>query len=61
MGNQFNSQIRALAQNTFLESSLQQRTELQQRLMRKRNNELWQLRKKPIMTSGSYQTGMKRC
>lgn len=61
MGNQFNSQIRELAQNTFLESSLQQRTELQQRLMRKRNNELWQLRKKPIMTSGSYQTGMKRC
>lgn len=61
MGNQFNSRIRDLAQNTFLESSLQHRTELQQRLMRKRNNELWQLRKKPITTSGSYQTGMKRC
>jgi len=60
-GNQFNSNIRALAQNTFLECSLQQRTELQQRLMRKRNNELWQLRKFPMTTSGSYQTGMKRC
>jgi hypothetical protein len=47
-GNSNNSQIRDLAQNSFLNSSLQQRTELQERLMRKRNNEMWQLRKYPI-------------
>ena len=60
-GNKFNSNIRSLAQDTFLRSSLQQRTELQSRLMRKRNNELWQLRKKPMSTMGSFQAGMKRC
>ena len=51
-GNINNSNIRALAQNTFLNSSLQQRDELQQRLMRKRNSELWQLRKYPMRTFG---------
>lgn len=60
-GNIHTNDIRALAQDTFLRSSLQQRTELQERLMRKRNNELWQLRKYPMHTSGSYQSGMKRC
>ena len=59
-GNKFNSNIRSLAQDTFLRSSLQQRTELQTRLMRKRNNELWQLRKNPIRTMGSFQASMKR-
>lgn len=57
-GNKFNSNIRSLAQDTFLSSSLQQRTELQQRLMRKRNNELWRVRKYPIRTFGSQ---MKTC
>ena len=42
--------IRALAQDSFLRSSLQQRTELQERLMRKRNGEMWQLRKYPMRT-----------
>jgi hypothetical protein len=49
-GNQYNSNIRALAQDSFLQSSLQNRTELQERLMRKRNNEMWQLRKYPMRT-----------
>lgn len=60
-GNKFNSNIRSLAQDTFLRSSLQQRTDLQMRLMRKRNNELWQLRKNPMRTMGSFQAGMKKC
>ena len=46
-GNENTNKIRALAQDTFLRSSLQQRTELQERLMRKRNSEMWQLRKFP--------------
>lgn len=46
-GNSDTANIRTFANNTFLESSLQQRRELQERLMRKRNNELWQDRKYP--------------
>ena len=56
-GNQYNSNIRALAQDTFLTASLQQRNDLQERLMRKRNAELWQLRKYPMRTFG----GQKGC
>jgi hypothetical protein len=51
-GNKYTSNIRALAQDTFLRSSLQQRDDLMERLMRKRNGELWQLRKYPKNTSG---------
>lgn len=51
-GNKHHSNIRDLANDTFLQSSLQHRTELQERLMSKRNNELWQLRKYPIRTFG---------
>ena len=51
-GNSNTNSIREMAQNSFLESSLQQRTELQERLMRKRNSELWQLRKYPMHTRG---------
>ena len=47
-GNPNNSEIRALANDSFLRASLQQRTELQERLLRKRNNEMWQLRKYPV-------------
>ncbi len=47
-GNPNNSEIRALANDSFLTSSLQHRTELQERLLRKRNNEMWQLRKYPV-------------
>ena len=56
-GNPNTNQIRDLAQNSFLNSSLQHRTELQERLMRKRNNELWQLRKYPTSQRSSHPAG----
>jgi hypothetical protein len=43
-----NGSITALADNQFLEDTLKQRTELQQRLMSKRNKEMWQLKVKPL-------------
>ena len=46
-GNKHNADIRALANNAFLDASLTQRTSLQESLLRKRNNEMWQLRKSP--------------
>jgi hypothetical protein len=57
LGNKYNSNIRALAQDTFLRSSLQQRDDLMERLMRKRNAELWETRKYPMRTFG----GQKGC
>jgi hypothetical protein len=56
-GNKYNSNIRALAQDTFLRASLQQRDDLMERLMRKRNSELWETRKYPMRTFG----GQKGC
>jgi hypothetical protein len=56
-GNENTNRIKALAQDTFLRCSLQQRTELQERLMRKRNSEMWQLRKYPK----SNTAGMRKC
>jgi len=47
-GNEYNSVIRNLANNQYLDSSLQFRTELQQRLLRKTNAEAWQQRVAPI-------------
>lgn len=41
---------RRLADNAYLDASLKFRTELQERLMRKRNAELWQRRLAPIST-----------
>lgn len=40
-----------LAENAFADSAIQFRTEMQERLMRKRNAEMWQLRFAPIYTS----------
>jgi hypothetical protein len=60
-GNLNTRNIRVLAQDSFLNSSLQYKTELQQRLLRKRNSEMWQLRKYPIRTGGVWQSGAKRC
>jgi hypothetical protein len=56
-GNPNTHQIRDLAQNSFLNSSLQHRTELQERLMSKRNNEMWQLRKYPTSKRSSRPSG----
>lgn len=45
-----NDEYRQLANNAFHDSAIQFRTELQERLMRKRNAELWQRRVAPITT-----------
>jgi hypothetical protein len=61
-GNEFNSDIHALANDAFLRASLQQRTELTTRLMHKANVRQAQLRQAPIRTNGSASTsGMGSC
>jgi len=59
-GNSNHSNIRALANNAFLDSALTFRTGLQQSLMRKINAESWQQRKSPISTSGQRMLGGSR-
>jgi hypothetical protein len=51
-GNKYNSRIRELANDAFTRSAIQFRTDMSERLMRKRNAEMWQLRQAPISTSG---------
>jgi len=51
-GNVNTNNIHALAQDSFLRCSIQQREELQEKLMRKRNAELQQLRQFPMHTNG---------
>ena len=60
-GNKYNSDIRALANNSFLEATLQHRTELQERLMRKINANAWQQRQAPInkSTQRSMNNGLR--
>lgn len=61
-GNKNTSNIHELANNTFLQASLHQRNDLMQKLMRKRNNEMWQLRSNPINTNGRRMLGgMSSC
>ncbi|MDB4413293.1 hypothetical protein N9189_02090 [Pirellulaceae bacterium] len=59
-GNEFNSRIRALAQDSWLRNSLQFRNDLQERTMRKTNAEAWQQKIAPIRTSTSAGQ-MNRC
>ena len=49
-GNKYNSEIRALANDSFLRSTIQQRTSLQESLLRKYNARNTQLRQAPIRT-----------
>ena len=56
-GNKYNENIRALANDSFLRSTIEQRTGLQQSLMRKRNNEMWQRRAAPINTGSQRMLG----
>lgn len=56
-GNEFNSKIRALANDSFTRATIQQRTDLQERLMRKVNAEGWQQRQAPIRTGGQLMSG----
>ena len=51
-GNKDNNIIRGLANNAFLDSSLEFRNDLQERLMRKSNAIAWQQRQMPIRTGG---------
>ena len=57
-GNKFNPSIQSLANDAFLTATIQQRTELQERLMRKRNNEMSQLREAPLSTNQRMSGGM---
>jgi hypothetical protein len=50
-GNENTNNIRAIAQDSFLQASLEHRNDMMERLMRKRNGEMWQLRKYPKITS----------
>ena len=49
-GNDNTANIREMAQKSFLDSSIQQRESLSESLMRKRNNEMWQVRQFPKRT-----------
>ena len=51
-GNKYHNNITALADKHYLDSSLQFRTEMQDRLMRKINSNQWQQRMFPINTNG---------
>ena len=56
-GNKYNAQIHALAGNAFVDSNIQFRTELSERLMRKVNSEAWQQRISPIRSGGQRTLG----
>ena len=60
-GNHDNSSIRKLANQAFTDSSIQFRTEMQQRLMRKNNANAWQQRQAPINTMGQRMLSGKKC
>ena len=51
-GNKFTENIRTMANNAFLDATIEQRTELMQRLMRKKNANAWQQKMFPISTNG---------
>ena len=56
-GNKYHSVIRDLANNAFLDNSLEFRNDLQERLMRKANARAWQRRDAPINTNGQRMLG----
>ena len=56
-----NQNIRARANDAFMNSTIQHRTELQERLMRKTNAEQWQRRYAPISTGGQRMLGSMHC
>jgi len=57
-GNPNHLEIRNLANNQFLESSMEFRTGMQERLMRKRNSEAWQQRVLPLNTNVQRYSGV---
>ncbi len=54
-------EFRQMANNAFTDSAITFRTDLQERLMRKRNAELWQRRVAPISTMGRVGSSMRSC
>ena len=56
-GNSNQADIRCLANKAFENATILQRTELQERLMRKRNSEMHQLRQFPMRTGGQRMLG----
>ena len=51
-GNKYTQDIRTLANNAFLDATIEQRTGLMQSCMRKRNAEMWQQKMYPISRAG---------
>jgi hypothetical protein len=51
LGNKNTNDIRGIVHDSFLQSTLDHRNDMMERLMRKRNGEMWQLRKYPKNTS----------
>lgn len=60
-GNEFNAKIKSLANDAFARDTVEYRTGLQQRLMRKVNSQAWQQRVAPIRTGGQYMSGGMSC
>ena len=59
-GNEFTSKIRSLANDAFLNNAIGFRTSMKESLMRKRNNEMAQLRKAPVTGLTQYTAGSRR-
>jgi hypothetical protein len=61
-GNQYNDNIKALANDSFLRNTTQFRTDIEERTMRKRNAEMWQNRMAPKRTGMTqYSAGSMSC
>lgn len=60
-GNKFNPTMRSFANDAFLKGTIQQRTELQERLMRKGNANAWQNRMAPKHVGGQRMSGGMSC
>jgi hypothetical protein len=59
-GNQFNADIRAMANDSFMTAAIEHRNDMQMRQMRKRNSEMWQRRVAPIHTTNMRMLGGMR-
>ena len=56
-GNKYTSNIRTLVNDAFCQNAIDHRTDISQLLMRKRNNELWQLRNAPTSLNNGRMLG----
>jgi len=60
-GNINTGNIREMANNAFLQNTMDHRNSIQESLMRKKNAESWQRRVAPIRTNGSYMSSGRSC